>query len=179
MVVMLFLPYYVKTPGLGPVKYGVGMGFFTGGMLLGMTITATVKFPPANRFMYFILFGVVSMGLLMIFPAIRFFPAAIVMLVIAGFCLAILNVFVTSTMQIIVPQDKRGKVFALFHMVTQGLTPFAQGIGGVLAEFVPLHALISFSLAAALVGSLPLAFMPSFRRFICFDPDRHTLESVL
>ncbi len=179
MVIMLFLPYYVKTPGLGPVKYGVGMGFFTGGALLGMAITAIVKFPPAKRFMYFILFGAVSMGLLIAFPSIRFFPAAIAMLVIAGLCLAILNVFVSSTMQIIVPQDKRGKVLALFWMVTQGLTPIAQGVGGVLAEFVPISSLISFSLAGALIGCLPLLFIPSFRRFICYDPDKQTLESVL
>ena len=178
MAIMLFLPFYQKNPVLGPVKYGIAMAFFTGGMFLGLAFTALVKIPPARRFVLFQICGISSFALLAVFPFVRFFPLSIALLSVAGLTNAFLNVFIMSVMQLAVPQDMRGKVFALMGMVTQGLTPIAFALGGVIAVFIPLPVLISACFGTVVFVGLPFMFMASFRRFINFDPAKDTVESV-
>jgi DHA3 family macrolide efflux protein-like MFS transporter len=178
MAMVLFLPFFQKNPALGPARFGIAMAFFTGGMLVGMLFTSVVKIPPARRFFNFVLFGAVTFVLMAAYPFIPVFPLAVAMLAVSGFANSIVNVFIIATMQLTVPQNMRGKVFALMGMILQGLTPLAFALGGVIAEFLPIPLIMSGSWLLAFAVSIPMLFSPSFRRFIRFDPDNDTLESV-
>ena len=178
MAIMLFLPYFQRNPALGPVRYGVAMALFTGGMFLGMALTAVVKIPPSRRFVLFQVCGIASMVCLSVFPFVRSFPVAMALLAAAGFANAILNVFIMSVMQLAVPQAMRGKVFSLVGMVTQGLTPIAFALGGIIAEFIPAGFLISACFTATLFIGLPFMFLGPFKRFIKYDPEKDTVSSV-
>jgi MFS transporter, DHA3 family, macrolide efflux protein len=178
MGIMLFLPFYQKNPALGPVKYGIAMAVFTGGMFLGMAFTAMVKIPPRSRFPLFIVGGVISLVCLIVFPFMGSYLIGFILLGLAGIANAVINVFIMAVMQIAVPQDMRGKVFALMNMLTQGLTPIAFALAGGLAEFIPLPLLISGSFLVAVVVGIPVFLLRSFRRFINFDPATDTVESV-
>ncbi len=176
--IMLFLPFYRQDPVSGPVHYGIAMAFLTGGSFLGMALTASAKIPPRRRGMIFVVTGVFSFACLIVFPFLRSFPFAMAVLAVAGVCNAILNVFIGAVMQMAVPQEMRGKVFALLGMLTQGLTPIAFALAGGLAAFLPLAPLISGSFAVALLVGLPAFLAPSFHRFINFDPEKDTAASV-
>jgi MFS transporter, DHA3 family, macrolide efflux protein len=178
MAIMLFLPFYQKNPALGPVKYGIAMALFTGGMFLGMALTAAVKIPAARRYSLFAVGGMLSLACFIVFPFIGSFGLATALLALGGFANAIINVFIMAVMQMAVPQDMRGKVFALMGMATQGLTPIAFALAGVLAEFIPLAPLMSASFAAAALMAIPMILLPSFRRFINYDPEKDTVASV-
>jgi MFS family permease len=174
----LMLPLYQRTPGLGAARYGIAMAVFTGGMFLGMALTAAVKVPARMRDTLFGVCGVVSMGCFIAFPFVPSFAVSVAVLGLGGLANAVLNVFIGAVMQLAVPQAMRGKVFALMGMVTQGLTPIAFALAGVLAEFLPLAPLISGCFAAATVIGLPMIFSRHFRCFITFDPEKDTVESV-
>ncbi len=178
MAFMLFLPFYQRNPALGPVKYGIAMSLFTGGMFLGMAFTAVVKIPPALRFFLFQITGITSLATMIAFPFVGAFPVAGALLALSGFANAVLNVLIMSVMQLAVPQDMRGKVFSLMGMVTQGLTPVAFALAGVLAVFIPLAPLMAACFAVAVVVGLPFMFLSSFKRFIGFDPARDTVQSI-
>jgi MFS transporter, DHA3 family, macrolide efflux protein len=178
MAIMLFLPFYQKNPAFGPVKYGIAMAVFTGGMFLGMALTSIVKIPPSRRSSLFAMGGLVTSVCLVIFPFIGSFAIGTVLLGIAGLANAIVNVFIMAVMQLAVPQDMRGKVFSLLGMLTQGLMPIAFALAGVLAEFIPIAPLMSASFALALLVGIPIVLMRSFTRFINFDPAKDTVESV-
>jgi DHA3 family macrolide efflux protein-like MFS transporter len=178
MAIMLFLPFFQRDPGLGPVRYGIAMALFTGGMFLGMALTAIVKIPPSRRFVLFQVCGIGSMACLSVFPFVGSFPAAMTLLAAAGFANAILNVFIMSVMQLAVPQEMRGKVFSIMGMVTQGLTPIAFALGGIIAEFIPAGILISACFAATLFIGLPFMFLGPFKRFIKYDPEKDTVSSI-
>jgi MFS family permease len=178
MAIMLFLPYFQKSADLGPARYGIAMAFFTAGMFLGYAFTTAVKIPPALRYILFNVSGISSMLLLATFPFVPIFPVVVIMLAVAGLGNAILNVFIMATMQLTVPQNMRGKVFALMGMLTQGLTPIAFAIGGVIAVFVPVKLFIATCFGITFLCGTPLLVLRSFRRFICFDPEKDTLESV-
>ena len=178
MAIMLFLPFFQRNPGLGAARYGVAMAVFTAGSLIGMALTASLKIPARRRFLLFVLFGIEETVCLVAFPFSGSFGLSIVLLGAAGFGNAIINVFIMAVMQLAVPQEMRGKVFSLLGMLTQGLTPIAFAIAGVLAEFLPLPPLIAGCFAVALVAGVPVCLAPSFRRFINFDPQKDTVESV-
>jgi DHA3 family macrolide efflux protein-like MFS transporter len=178
MAIMLFLPFFQRDPGLGPVRYGIAMALFTGGMFLGMAFTAIVKIPPSRRFVLFQVCGISSMACLSVLPFVGSFPVAMTLLAAAGFANAILNVFIMSVMQLAVPQEMRGKVFSIMGMVTQGLTPIAFALGGVIAEFIPAGILISACFTATLFIGLPFMFLGPFKRFIKYDPEKDTVSSI-
>jgi MFS transporter, DHA3 family, macrolide efflux protein len=154
------------------------MAVFTGGMFLGMVLTAVVKIPAAKRHFWFLVCGVVSMACLTVFPFEGRFPLAVALLGVAGFANAVFNVFIDSVIQLAVPQSMRGKVFSFIGMITQGLTPVAFALAGMLAEFLPLAPLMSACFASTILLGAPMFFLASFRRFINFDPQKDTIEGV-
>lgn len=82
-------------------------------------------------------------------------------------------------MQQTIPLDKRGKVFGLFGTVNKGLTPIAMTIGGVLGQFLPINIVISACCIISLLASIPFVFLPSFKRFVNFDPKSETLQDIM
>jgi len=178
MAIMLILPFYQKASPRGPVLYGIAMAVFTGGMFLGMALTALVKIPARRRHFWFIVSGLVSMACLIVYPFVRVFPLAVTLLGVAGFANAVLNVFIMAVMQLAVPQNMRGKVFSLMGMIMQGLTPIAFALAGALAEFLPIPLLMASCFATATLFGMPMMFRRSFREFINFDPDHDTIESM-
>jgi DHA3 family macrolide efflux protein-like MFS transporter len=178
MAFMLFLPFYQENPALGPVKYGIAMGFFTGGMFLGMVLTAVVKIPPGHRFFLFQVCGITSFACMIVFPFMESFPLSVALLALSGFANAVLNVFIMAVMQLAVPQEMRGKVFSLMGMMMQGLTPIAFALAGMLAEFIPIRFLMGGCFAVTILVGLPFMFLQSFKRFIAFDPARDSVQSI-
>lgn len=179
MGMILLLPLFQRTEYLGPGKYGVAVALMTGGMLVGMLITSIFKIPPVKRYGIFILSAIVSMGSWTVFPMIDDFAVMVALLFVAGVFNAILNVFISATMQQTVPQEMRGKVFSLMGTMTNGLTPIAMALGGVLAEFIPIKYMIAGCFLIAFIFMIPFTFMNSCRRFINFDPEKQVLADIL
>jgi heme/copper-type cytochrome/quinol oxidase subunit 4 len=78
-------------------------------------------------------------------------PLMIVFVSLGGFANSLINVMCMAAVQGSTAQEVRGKVMSFMTMITQGLTPFAMALGGVLGEAFPLRAVISTAFAASLV----------------------------
>jgi MFS family permease len=175
---ILILPLFQRTAHLGPGNFGILMAVMTGGMFLGYIVTASIKITPAKRLAVFIAGGLVMGFSWALFPLFLNMPWMLVTMFIGGFFNAIVNVLIETVTQLTVPQDMRGKVFGLLGTLSQGLTPIAMAVGGLLGEIFPLRTIISFSLIAVILVMLPLPFSGAFRRFISFDPKRDTVETI-
>lgn len=178
MGIILILPLFQQTEALGAVKYGVAIALLTGGMFAGMALTSIVKMPYEKRLNIFIISGVIFSIGFAIFPMVNY-KYMLVLLFISGFFNAIVNTFISASLQLTVPQDMRGKVFSIMNTVCGGLMPIAMATGGILAEFIPIKYIIFTSFLLAGIGILPLGFTRSFKRFINFNPDCQTLEDIL
>lgn len=179
MGIVLFLPMFEQIEWLGPTKYGIAMGVMAGGSFLGMLFTSIKDIAPEKRLKLFIISAIISeicYGTFVFFD--NLYPM-LVMLLIAGFFNAIINVFFTSSVQLTVPQNMRGKVNSLLGTVLQGLTPIAMATGGIIAEFISIKIIIFLCFTIALILFVPLAFIPSFKRFINFNPKTQTLEDIM
>jgi MFS transporter, DHA3 family, macrolide efflux protein len=179
VAIILFLPLFQKTESLGAGRYGLGMAFFTGGMLIAMVLTSIIKVAPAKRLEIFMFSAVFSSICFSVTALTNSFPLMCVVIFTGGFFMATINVFIHSTIQLTVPQEMRGKVFSLVGMVASSLTPFGMALGGVLGEFFPIRSVIFVCFILVLLAFIPFAFIKSFKRFINFDPDKQTLQDIM
>jgi MFS family permease len=179
MGIILILPMFEQIEWLGPTNYGIAMGFMAGGSFLGMLYTSIKDIAPEKRFKVFIISAVLSEICFAIFPFNSTLLPILILLFIAGFFNAIINVFFSSSVQLTVPQNMRGKVNSLLGTVLMGLTPIAMALGGIIAEFIPIKIIISTCFIFSFIFFIPLAFIPSFKRFINFNPETQTLEDIM
>jgi MFS family permease len=99
--------------------------------------------------------------------------------VFGGFFNSIVNVILLSSVQLTTPDDVRGKVMAFMSMITQGLTPFAMALGGVLATYMPINLIVTISFIITFLLITPFWFVKPFIRFINFDTEKDTVEGLL
>ena len=163
--IVLILPLFQRTEGLGPVRYGIFMAIYTGAMLLGMVFTASIKISDTLRYPFFILGILITSVSFTLVPVWTVFPLMVALAAVGGFANAIINVLLQSVIQLTTPQDMRGKVMGFLEALTGGLMPIGMAVGGLLGEFLPLRLIISLAFAiAGLVGTPPL-LNPGIRRF--------------
>ncbi|MCB2291770.1 MFS transporter [Clostridium sp. CS001] len=178
IAMVLILPLFQRTQGLGAGKYGIAMALLTGGMFAGMALTSIVKIPYERRLSIFMISGVVFAIGFAVFPMVNF-RYMLVLLFIAGFFNAIVNTLISASIQLTVPQDMRGKVFSIMNTVCGGLMPIAMAVGGILAEFISIKYIILTCFLLSGIGILPLGITKNFKRFINFNPDCQTLEDII
>lgn len=178
MGIVLVLPFFQKFPELGPIKYGIAMAFLTGGMFLGMLFISLVNIPNNKRQQVFLISNFLMTACWIAFPYMGFIIMN-ALCVIIGFANSIANVMIGSTVQLVVPQNMRGKVFALLSTISSGLTPIAFALGGILAEFISIKLLISMSFIMIVVFTSPLLLMNRLKRFLNFNPDMETFEDIM
>lgn len=178
MAFVLLIPFFNKTEGLGPEKYGFAMAILGLGSFAGMLFASTVDVPYSKRFKMYSVCALLFPFVMATFPFSNY-VLMLVLLFAGGFCMAIINVYINATTQLVVPQDKRGKVFALQSTLVMGLSPIAMALGGVLAEFIPIKYVISVSFVLTLFGMISLLISKDFRNLINFNPDKQTLEDIM
>lgn len=176
--VVLLLPLFQRTPGLGPEMYGIAMACFMGGAMIGFLLSSLLKTAANKKFFVFMLSDVIFSVCLVLFANIGVFAIMCVAAIIGGAFNAIVNVLLQSAVQTATPQDMRGKVQSFMTMMTQGLTPFAMALGGVLGGIFQLQAIMSVCFSVLLILVVPFAFSGAFKRFINFDFNTQTIEDV-
>jgi len=170
IAVVLMMPLFQRTAGLGPAAYGIAMATMTGGMLLGMLATAAAPIPASRRVVVFS----VALGLFIasfaLFPQFHTLPPMLVALAIGGFADAIVGVLMMSIIQLSTPAHLRGKVMGLLDTLTQGLTPVGMAVGGILGQYLPLPLVMSASFAVIAVVVVPGLLLRDVRDFFVREP---------
>lgn len=179
IAIVLLIPLFQFTPGLGPAKYGVALASFTVGVFLGMVVLSVVNIPSSKKALIMLSTVTLSNLCLVAFALTTEFYLMLVLLFIAGLAGSMVNVFVISSIQSVVPENMMGKVIGLVSTLTLALTPIAMIIGGVLAEFFPIRTIFLVCFLASLLVFIALFFIPSVREFINFDPTTADIEELI
>jgi len=167
--IVLLLPLCQTTPSLGAGKYGVMMGCFMAGAMAGFLFLSIVSVKPANKLKIFMAANTISNLSIIIAINQPSFIVIALFLVLGGFFNSVVNVLLISTVQVSTPQEVRGKVMSFITMTTQGLTPFAMALGGVLGGFLPIRAVITTAFFAVFLITIPSFFSKSFKKYITTD----------
>ena len=141
---VLIMPFFKITEGLGPGYYGIAIALMTGGSFVGMLLTSALNVKPKQRYGIFLVTGLVSSIFYTLFPLYSKIIIICILLFASGLLNAILNVIFGTVIQLAVPQNMRGKVFSLMNTLVMGLTPIGMAFGGVMAEYVPIKYVMAF-----------------------------------
>lgn len=175
--IVLFLPLFQRTPGLGAGHYGIAMACFMCGLMAGYLSASVIHMPARRKYAIFVFSMILSM-VLVITAANADFALMAVLLVPSGFFNALVNVMLISATQAATPSEMRGKVMAFMSMTCQGLTPFAMALGGVLGGILPLRAVISGAFFLALAVDFPFMLLKPFKAFVKFDYENENSEAL-
>lgn len=161
-----FVPLVVVLPvfatavlGGDSVTYGFLLGSFFVGTLLGNLLVGPVRgFVDAHRGPVMIAATILtgaSVALAAWLPGLVGFPFAVALagFAFSGLCNPFLNVPLTTYAQSVVPDEKRGKVFAVLRLGITGAAPVGIAIAGPAVEaFGPVVVLVAMGSIVALAG---------------------------
>lgn len=169
IAIMLFLPLCQTDPTLGSGKYGILMASFMGGSVIGFMALSIITIKPKDKLRVFVIASILSNVLTLIAVNQPVFFAMSILLVFAGMLNAVVNVQLISTVQTSVPAEMRGKVMSFMMTATQGLTPFAMALGGVLGGLFPIRIVITAAFAIGFLIMVPAYFSKSFKEYLTQD----------
>jgi MFS family permease len=137
---------HVGPSGLGLLYTAIGVG-----NLVGVILTANLGH--IERRGWLILGGtVIEAGFLILFAVSTWFAASLVLLGLAGIGSSIFNVSAQSTLQVLVPDDFRGRVMGIWGLTHSTFQPLGQMQMGTMA------ALVSPPFAVILGAGMVIAF---------------------
>ncbi|MGM9973706.1 MAG: MFS transporter [Clostridiaceae bacterium] len=175
----LMMPMFTEVGGLGEEKYGIVMGFLTGGMLIGMLILSVINIPKGKRYLVFMIAGVVFYIVSIFIPIIRSFYGLSAVLFFVGVSNAIINTIFNSSIQTVVPGGMRGKVLSILGTLSMGLAPIGNLIGGVLGEIFPVRTVMLVSFIMILAVGICVVFIKSLKGFINFNPEVDSISTLM
>jgi MFS transporter, DHA3 family, macrolide efflux protein len=141
-----------------------------GGLFAGFLLTSVIRVPPATRFRTFMICGFTGSLCLVGVALTDRFSLMIALLALGGGMTAVLNRFIPAVIQMSTPPDMRGKIFALLGAISQGATPIAMALAGILAEFLPLRVLMASCFGAVFISFVPFLTSSWIRSFLNTEP---------
>jgi MFS transporter, DHA3 family, macrolide efflux protein len=178
IAVILLIPLFQFTPGLGAAKYGIAIASFTMGLFIGMIVLSAWNVHPGKRTALMLASLTVSNICLILFALTTQFYLMAVLLFIAGLAESVVNVFILSSIQTVVPDDMMGKVMGLVGTVIMAFTPLAMVLGGLLAEIFPIRSIFLVCFVGSFLVFVPMFFIPSVRKFVNFDPETQDMGDL-
>lgn len=169
IAIVLFLPFFQFTKSLGIGKYGIAMGCFMFGAMAGYVMMTAIKIPHHSRFVFFFFSVIASNAFLILAVNMHLFFLLAIFIFAGGLFNSFINVLLLSVIQIASPQEMRGKVQSLVSLSSQGLTPFAMAIGGILGSFFSIKLVISAAFLMIMILTIPFSLNQEFRTFMSLD----------
>lgn len=161
----ILLPVYIKNYlNFDASIYGFVLGAGGIGSLLGLLLASSIS-PSGDRKYNLFRFSLLGQGALCGFLAL---PLGKIQLMVVYFIIQLLNIFVniylTTTFQLMIPSEERGRFFGLLGLFTGGLMPIAMSVSGVIAEFVKIPIIYAFCTFVILLISWKIISIPALRK---------------
>lgn len=163
---VLMIPFFKSSSYLGEKIYGYVMAIMYFGLFSGYMLMSIIKIKDERRVLFFAINSIISGAFAVIFPMLKNVYLMLPVVFIIGIGNAIVNSLIESIMSVIVPQDKRGKVFALLGTISGGFSPLGMAIGGLLGEILPYNLIMISSFFIAFLGMIPMIILREGRNFI-------------
>lgn len=177
--IVLILPFCKYTKSLGAGKYGIITTCAMGGAMIGFIILSIVTVKSQNKFKLYIASNIIyNICMITAFNQSSFIIMA-VLLVFGWIFNSVYNVLLISTIQASTSKEVRGKVMSVLNMMTQGLTPFAEALGGILGGILPIRIAISSAFIATFLLSIPFYFSRAFKEYIKGENNTYASEGSI
>jgi MFS family permease len=144
--IITLMPYFQRTEGLGPEKYGFAMSVFTVGMFFGGFVMSLLKVTNKNRLVIEV--AGITISLVTFAVSLLFgYTWTLILFFIGGFMIVVVNVIIGAVLQLVIEPTKRGKFFAFSSSISAGLTPLGMALGGIISDnFAIPYVMLVFNL---------------------------------
>jgi len=176
---ILILPYFKSMPFLGPEKYGLFMAAIPMGMLAGSMLLSIINIKKKQKFRLCATGILICIGTLPIIFLVENFYMMIVIAFISFIFNVIFNTIFNSSIMLLIPSDKRGKVGALMNTISGGLQPVGTLIGGVIGEFMPIRIAILSLLAIDVIVAIGMVTIKGSKTLMEYDSSDGTVEELI
>lgn len=176
---VLILPLFNEASYLGAERYGFAMAMASVGMIAGSGLLAVINLKNSKRYGVLATSFVIMAALYLLIPISKNYYIILALLT-SSFALNIVgNTIFDSVLMTIIPEDKRGKVFALINTFSMGLTPLGVSIGGILGQVLSIRTAMISLLSITFVGCLSFLFVKGLKPMINYDPEVENLEELI
>ena len=176
---VLMLPLFNEASYLGAERYGFAMAMSSVGMIVGGALLSIINIKNHKRYAIVVCTFLPMAILFLLIPIVQNYYVILVVSAIS-FALNIMgNTIFDSVLMTIIPEEKRGKVFALINTLSMGLTPLGLAIGGVLGEILSIRIAMFSLLFCTFILTLSVAFMKGLRPMINFNPEFENLQELI
>ncbi|MBO8161378.1 MAG: MFS transporter [Thermosipho sp. (in: Bacteria)] len=170
-------PYILrKVVKLSAQQYGLIQMFFTAGMLIGNLIMASFLTKIRNKVL--MISGIITQTIMLIFFSILVFPNILslfsiweffyaigVIYFVIGFFNTLVNVPVSTNLQLLTPSNIRARVFASLGVLFQLMIPLGAVVYGFLLDRIPAHIILFTISVIVLVTSMIFIFISPHEMF--------------
>lgn len=176
---VLMVPMFSQSAFLGVKRYGIAMAVASIGMMAGSVITGIVNVKPKYRYMAMAGSFLVESVICLFLPVVKSFWPIVVFAPISCGLNMVGNTVFDSVCMIIIPEDKRGKVFSLIQTFSMGLTPIGIAVGGVLGQVIPVRMAMFILLLITLIISAGFLVIRPIKTLFNYDPEKESLEEMM
>ncbi|CAM2970817.1 MFS transporter [Hathewaya histolytica] len=176
---ILFLPYSKEQVFLGPKRYGIAAATYSLGMLCASAFITVRNIKQERKFIIYKVSILISGILTLSITFIKSFPVLLIVIFIGFACNAVFNTIFDTMVTLIIPQDKRGKVFALMETLSMGLMPLGSLIGGVLGELIGITQTMRVMFFMGLVTIFMLISIKEVKDLIFYDKHNESIEELV
>ncbi len=151
--------FHIGAPGLGVLNSASGVGALLGAILL-VILSQRLERGKSLLVMLCVLGGFASLA----FAMVNILNVAILILIALGTCTVMSMTSTNTALQILTPEEMRGRILSIWVMTALGLAPFGNLLAGWVAQSLgaPSTLAIGGSLCAA--GALFIAVISKGRR---------------
>jgi MFS family permease len=121
--------FHIGAPGLGLLNVASGMGALTGAILL-MLLSQGMERGRPILIALCVVGGLASIA----FALSNILYVSLLILIVLGSCTVMSSTVTNSTLQMLTPQEMRGRVLSIWIMVAFGLGPFGNLLAGWVAQ---------------------------------------------
>jgi len=172
MIRVLIIPWFLADASLGMAKYGLLNGFQSVGLIIGTTILSFINIKPNHKYRIYIISLLIFVSFIGLGAAVNNFIFIIIFFTIAYGFLFISNTVANSTIMMITPPDKRGKVFAAIGTIAMAISPIGNFVGGVLCEFIGPRTLIIANTIIGILIICAIVINPKVKKFLNYNPEK-------
>lgn len=169
MIRVLIIPWFLSETSLGMAKYGVLNGFQSFGLLIGTFVLSFVNIKSKHKYKIYTFSILIFMILRGLGAFINNFVVIILFFTISYVFMFVFNTIANSTIMILTPSDKRGKVFATIGTLAMAISPIGNFIGGILGEFMDPRTIIIGSTIVGVIIICIIVINPEVEKFLNYD----------
>ncbi|MEF9992496.1 MAG: MFS transporter [Romboutsia sp.] len=175
---ILLMPWFRAETFLGVARYGIVSGINSLGMVFAMMLLSSVKILPNQRFKIYVTSLLTCVSSVFVGTLSNNFYGICIFYFVSFGAMAISNIIANSVMQIIVPQNMRGKVNSLMVTACTAIQPIGMLIGGGLGDvFYPRNViLVVFFISICIV--LPMYLLKSTKLVINYNPETDSIDKI-